>query len=750
MFVTGGTIHLLLAAQVFSASVSGVVRDAISGDALAGVVVSLTDLDRATVTDGAGRYTFPGVPAGPQHLLVRRIGYRPHTLHALVPGRGTLELHIVLRAEPITLAAAAVQDGVPVGGVDDGDSTFHPDRSLSIAGVRHHPLLAEPDAFQALGGAEVVLRAEAPSGVHVRGGAADQVGFALDGIPVFSPFHAAGTFSAWNPDALSQLRLTTTSATFADVLSGVIAGTTRTPGGAVQTQGSLSTTQARVTIDGPLLPGTGVGFLVSTRSGFPGFPTPKRERSYLTGETGDWLAKIESPLFGGRIRVLSYGSEDEIGTSVAASEAPGDTARNAFGWRSRSAGGDWTRRLGAGELTVRVWQAESDAAARWGGDSVVERVDAHRQDQGLLLTADVPGARSRTVVGLRTEVSHTSYQVVTASGPFRVTEWRTRTPVSAAFLRHERSLGSGARLVAALTGARADGQAHLSPHLGVLWRATPTLTITGDYFRRHQFAQSLRNDESVVGMIFPAELFVGTGGSGVPVGRSDVGIVAAAYRPAAGIRLGAQAFARDFGGLVLVAPRSGGPFATDGFLVGEGTARGVGLEAAVSAARYGLTAAYGFQHVRLRYGDTAYHPGHGATHTLDAGAIVFPTATFSVRLGVSAVAGRRTTALVSPLEWESCNLLDRGCEFAGSPEHRTDALGRAALPAYVRIDLGVRKHWHVRIRGRAGTVALFGTVTNLFGRRNLLTVAPDPATGAPVGVEMRPRAPLVVGLDWRF
>jgi hypothetical protein len=47
-------------------------------------------------------------------------------------------------------------------------------------------------------------------------------------------------------------------------------------------------------------------------------------------------------------------------------------------------------------------------------------------------------------------------------------------------------------------------------------------------------------------------------------------------------------------------------------------------------------------------------------------------------------------------------------------------------------------------------VALFGTYSNLLGRRNVLTYAQDPATGQRVGIELRPAAALVVGLDWRY
>jgi hypothetical protein len=95
-------------------------------------------------------------------------------------------------------------------------------------------------------------------------------------------------------------------------------------------------------------------------------------------------------------------------------------------------------------------------------------------------------------------------------------------------------------------------------------------------------------------------------------------------------------------------------------------------------------------------------------------------------------------------------LTDRGCEFGGSPDYGDQPLGAMALPPYARLDLSVRQHWHAHVAGRDARVALFGTYTNLLSRKNLLTYSLDPATGERVGVELRPAAPLVVGLDWRF
>jgi hypothetical protein len=295
-----------------------------------------------------------------------------------------------------------------------------------------------------------------------------------------------------------------------------------------------------------------------------------------------------------------------------------------------------------------------------------------------------------------------------------------------------------------------DGDWFPAARAQVRWTPRHDLTFSTSYARTHQFAQSLRNAESVVGLIFPVDAYIGTGAPEVPVARSDFGAIAADWRPLSGARLSLQAYARRSRGLLLVAPRDGEPFTTGGFVVGTSPARGLSVEAALGSARYGVVASYGLQRVRFEYGDTSYVPAHGATHLLEGGVIVFPTTTTSLRLGVASAMGRRTTTVPGSLEWESCNLLDRGCEFAGTPHYGSQPLGTTKLPAYLRLDLSLRQHWHLQIGGHDSMFALFGTYTNLLGRKNLMTYAHDPATGEPVGIELRPAGPLVVGLDCSF
>ena len=292
-------IQILSAAQSGPPSVTGVVRDGGTGVPLAGAVVVLTDLDRDTLTAGDGRYLLVDVPAGPQHLLIRFMGYTPRTLQVFVPAEGELEVNISLDPEPVRLPVIEVQVPLAARGLRPGETTGSPDPTVSAAAMWTSPLLSEPDAFQALESGPISLEPESPDGIHVRGSASDQTAYMLDGIPVFNPYHAAGLFSAWNPDALSQLSLegASPSPDYPAALSGTVAASTRSPGPRLETRGSMTTTQARLTVDGPLGT-TGIGFLLSVRSGLPTLVAPN-DPTYLGARTHDWLAKLQMPALGG-------------------------------------------------------------------------------------------------------------------------------------------------------------------------------------------------------------------------------------------------------------------------------------------------------------------------------------------------------------------------------------------------------------------------------------------------------------------
>jgi hypothetical protein len=599
--------------------------------------------------------------------------------------------------------------------------------------------------------------------------APDQTAYLLDGIPVFTPYHAAGISSGWNPDALSDLRVASATPLQPNALAGSIEGTTRAPGDRVRSRGSVSTSQWRLTMDGPLRlgsgtsadpgsgvdgegRGTGAGYLVSLRSGFPDVFAPGDESSYIRGDLGDWLAKVETPAFGGRVQLLGYGNENDLNTAVGLATdegGTGDTRRNTFEWNSQSLGARWTRTFSRTALRVLGWRADGGVSSAWEALTGPLDMSANRRDEGVLVGVDHRSAAAGTSAQLRIERDQTRYRVASdsASGP----AWAIRAslPVLTALARRSQAIGRAlqADLGGSLSSVR--NRWWLAPNARLLWRVSSAAAFSASYARNHQFAQSLRNAESVVGNIFPADLYIGSGGS-IPVARSDLGVLAASVRPSAGIELGIQTYARRSNGLLLVAPGEAEPFATGTPTVGSGTSYGISADASLRARRGALLLSYGFHRARLEYASGSYVPENAARHTVEGGLIVFPSASTSVRVGVTATLGRQVTAIADGFEWESTNLLDQGTEFGGSPHYSGDGLGAATLPAYYRLDLGARKEWRLGVRGREGTLALFVTGTNLLARRNFLTYARNPSTGEIFGVEMRPRAPLVVGLDWTF
>lgn len=746
---------LFIAAQTALIPVAGTVRDADSGMPLSAAIVTLESLRRTILTDEYGRYSFEA-PPGTEHVTVQRFGYAPQSFDALIPESGTLEINVELRREPIMLAPIEVRAPVSIRGLDRPvRAVAFPDRSVSQAAMYQHPLSPEPDAFRALGGGEVTLDPEAPSGLHIRGGATDQVGYLLDGVPVFSPYHSGGTFSAWNADALSSVDLLAASPLHAapDALSGVVSANTRSPGRRFQTRGSVSAMQARATIDGPI-GRAGAGYLASVSSAFPGLAIHKEEPSHLRGDNLDWLAKLESPLLGGRIRLTGYESKNEI--DVAAVAEPSDTAavdlsRSTLGWNSRSLGGEWSRALGARtSFMLRAWTATGDASTAWIGPDSLEHLASSRRDDGIVAMVGFDALGGATTIGARFQEVESAYSLTPASDTEAALSYYDVMPMSTYFVEHERPVAANVALGVSLANTLAMGEVHYSPSGRVSWSASPTLLVSGTAARRQQFGQSLRNPESIVSNIFPVDLYVGAGRSGIPVATSDIGILALEHRPKAWLRLGAQAYLRDFESLALVAPYTAEPYATDGFVVGSGASHGVSLEAGISREHYGFLASYAYQSVEYRYPAGEYAPGYGSTHTFQAGIVLSPSSSYSVRLGFEGIVGRRTTAALGSVEWEACNILDGGCEFAGNQSEWTEALGGTGLPAYYRLDLGVRRQWDVSLGGREGRLAVFGTATNLLARMNVLTVSVDPATGERSNVDMIPPSPLVVGVDWRF
>lgn len=738
--------YLITQVGATPASLRVEVADATTGHVVVGATVELVDHSRRAFTDVTGRVVFHGLAPGPHHVAVRRFGYRPHALHALVGDRG-LSIAVRLTPMPVTLAERRVESSPPMAlrDLERPDSLHALDRALSGVALRNHPGLPEPDALLAAAGGHVGVRPESPGGLHIMGGTSDQLAYLVDGIPVFSPYHAGAVFGALNADALQEVALlvSPSASALADALGGALLVKTRLTGEQSTASGGVSTTHSRFTLDLPFRGRTGL--LVSGRLLFPGVLAAKHEPSHIDADGSDAIVRLEFPLAGGTVRLLHVGFATAMSTSSAVqlSDTEPPPPRNDLGWSSQSVGMAWERRTGPWRLSGALWRASASSTGRWHADSVVQSLESSLGEVAARVQADLADPSGQWTLGTRwherrSEFARAQARTVDLSPTILSSYIGRRQRVGA---RHDVSVGT--------VVARYEDRWRAGPFVDVRVNPAERITLSVSASRRHQFMQSLRNAESLVSNVFPVDVYVNAG-AGLPVASSDQVMLAVQARPTAARSVTLRAWTRALRGIALPAVSGDELAARSTIPSGSGRSRGVSVDVSVATARIAAMASYGVQHVRYTSADTSWTPESGVRHAFDAGVRFYPGPAFSLNAAVSAIAGRRATPYAGAFEWEACNLRDRGCEFASGSLRRDGALGSLSLPDYLRIDVGVRRHWHVTFGNRDALLGVYATWANLLSRSNVLTMVRDPATGARSAVGMRPNAPLVIGLDWSF
>jgi hypothetical protein len=238
------------------AEVTGAVRDAVTGEAIAGATVSAGP--RLTTTDGAGRFRLP-VPQGNVMLIVEAEGYLVATadvnagpggarVDVLLEGRLSEEIDVVAEAMPEAERPAAI----PV----------RPAAVLQVAGGVDN-VFRVLQTLPGIAGAE-----EFGSRLAVRGGGPDQNLTVMDGVEIHNPYRLFGLVAAFNPEIVDGFELTAGafSARYGDRLSSLLVvenrGGRRDAG--LRGSSALSLTDANLILEGPV--GTGAGsWLVTGR-----------------------------------------------------------------------------------------------------------------------------------------------------------------------------------------------------------------------------------------------------------------------------------------------------------------------------------------------------------------------------------------------------------------------------------------------------------------------------------------------------
>lgn len=184
-------------------TVSGNLRDASSGETLAGATVKIEAPFAAGVTSNSYGFYSLTLPEGTYTLIISHIGYQTSVHPVTLNGDIRLDVSLppgeLLSELEITAVNRKEQLESPQMGVN----------KLAITEVNKVPvLLGERDVLktiQLLPG--VMAGGEGSSGFFVRGGSADQNLILLDEAMVYNASHLFGFFSTFNSDAIKDVAL---------------------------------------------------------------------------------------------------------------------------------------------------------------------------------------------------------------------------------------------------------------------------------------------------------------------------------------------------------------------------------------------------------------------------------------------------------------------------------------------------------------------------------------------------------------
>lgn len=325
-FVLALSTALLLPVAVMAAgdgSLAGHLTDAATHQPLHGAIVALRGATRYTVTDTAGVFTIPALPAGTYTLDVRRVGYERQAVTDLVvrPGRRTQAdvalASILLRVADVHVRPAYFPRGTALATGATEFSTEEIRRAPGAAGDVSRIVSSLPG---------IAKVNDQSNGLVVRGGSAIENAIFVDGIEVPNINHfptqgsTAGPIGLVNADLVRTVQFSAGGfgAGVGDRLSAVMQLDLRDGSREKWTsQVDLNLAGGGVVAEGPWARGRGT-WLASLRRSVLDLVV----RAFDTGTTaipryGDYTAKATLDAGRGhRFAVVALGADDHLATDV--------------------------------------------------------------------------------------------------------------------------------------------------------------------------------------------------------------------------------------------------------------------------------------------------------------------------------------------------------------------------------------------------------------------------------------------------
>jgi outer membrane receptor for ferrienterochelin and colicin len=184
-------------------TISGYVKEAVSGESLIGVNIFLPDRKTGTVTNTYGFYSITLPASDSVELVASYIGFAARRIKISL--KNDVELNIELKANLMLNEVTVSADREEKQSESVRMSTVN----LQTAQVKNVPsLFGEKDVLKVLQLLPGIQKgSEGSSGFYVRGGGPDQNLIILDDAIVYNASHLFGFFSLFNGDALKSIEL---------------------------------------------------------------------------------------------------------------------------------------------------------------------------------------------------------------------------------------------------------------------------------------------------------------------------------------------------------------------------------------------------------------------------------------------------------------------------------------------------------------------------------------------------------------
>lgn len=274
-----GSLRLFAQEKV---TLSGFVKDRLSGEALPGSTVFSSDQRSGAMTNAYGYFAMQ-VPKDSIHLIIRFPGYKI-LLHSFVT---EADSNLTWYLDPKDVELDEIQIQVDRSKLEQKNMSY---QMISVDQIRSMPaFLGEFDlikAIQFLPG--IQSGGEGSAGLYVRGGGPDQNLILLDEAPIYNPTHLFGFFSIFNPEAINGVELYKGAfpAQYGGRLSSVVDVTMKEGNyKRFAVSGGIGLISSRLTVEGPLVKDK-ASFILSGRRTYVDVFTKQLNRAY--GDDPGW------------------------------------------------------------------------------------------------------------------------------------------------------------------------------------------------------------------------------------------------------------------------------------------------------------------------------------------------------------------------------------------------------------------------------------------------------------------------------